>query len=42
MHHVDVSSWPSCSYIVSLSSRRSLTNGEQDDPSNQSIKTFCK
>ena len=41
-HHVDVSTWPSCSYIVSLSSRRALTNGEQDDPSNQSIRTFCK
>ncbi len=41
-HHVNVSSWPSCSYLVALSSRRALTNGEQDDPSNQAIKTFCK
>jgi len=41
-HHLDVSSWPSCSYTVRLSSRRSLTNGESDDPSNEARRTFCK
>lgn len=34
--------WPSCSYTVSLTTRRRLTDGETDDGANTSSKTFCK
>ena len=34
--------WPSCSYLVSLSTRRRLTTGLSDDPSKTTgLKTFC-
>lgn len=34
--------WPSCSYLVTLSTRRRLTTGLNDDPSKTSgLKTFC-
>ena len=39
---LNVSAWPSCSYIVSLSSRRSLTDGEIDDSGKTKVLTFCK
>jgi hypothetical protein len=41
-HHIDISSWPSCSYKVWLTTRRSLTNGEGDDDANSTLITFCK
>lgn len=41
-HHVDISAWPSCSYQLRLHSRRSLTNGEVDDDSDNTLITFCK
>ena len=37
----NISTWPTCSYLVSLTTRRSLTNGLIDDYDKQSIKTFC-
>ena len=40
-HHIDISLWPSCSYTVGLTTRRSLTDGEIDDPSNPNTLTFC-
>jgi hypothetical protein len=39
---INVSGWPPCSYTVSLSSRRALTDGETNDPANQTSRTFCK
>ncbi len=34
--------WPSCSYLVSLSTRRRLTDGLNDDPSKTiALTTFC-
>ncbi len=36
-----ISTWPSCSYLVTLNTRRSLTSGLIDDSGKQSIKTFC-
>ncbi|MFN0106711.1 MAG: hypothetical protein ACKV2U_32030 [Bryobacteraceae bacterium] len=40
--HVDVSLWPSCSYVVTLSTRRKLTDGEIDDSTRTNMLTFCK
>lgn len=40
--HVDISTWPSCSYTVRLSTQRSLTDGENDDDANSVPVTFCK
>ncbi len=40
--HVDISTWPACSYLVALSTRRKLTDGETDDPGHTTYKTFCK
>jgi hypothetical protein len=40
--HLDVSTWPACSYLVSLTTRRSLTDGEIDDSGATTWLTFCK
>ncbi len=40
--YIDISTWQSCSYLVSLTSRRALTNGENDDDADTSHVTFCK
>ncbi|MEQ8354771.1 MAG: hypothetical protein RH942_04475 [Kiloniellaceae bacterium] len=40
-HHEDISAWPSCSYTVSLTTRRALTNGISDDDADPVTKTFC-
>jgi hypothetical protein len=40
-HHVDISTLPTCSYTVTLSTRRSLTTGLTDDDLTQTSKTFC-
>ena len=40
--YIDISSWPSCSYLVTLTSRRALTDGEIDDDGDTSYVTFCK
>ncbi len=40
--HHNITTWPSCSYQVWLTSRRALTNGEWDDDGDSSLKTFCK
>lgn len=40
--YIDISTWPSCSYLVGLTSRRALTNGENDDDADTSHVTFCK
>ena len=37
----DITLWPTCSYLISLTTRRSLTTGLTDDPDKPSIKTFC-
>lgn len=41
-HFVDVSAWPACAYVVSLTTRRRLTDGENDDSSRTVQKVFCK
>jgi hypothetical protein len=41
-HHLNVAGWASCSYVVSLSTRRALTDGEIDDPGRTTSLTFCK
>jgi hypothetical protein len=41
-HHLNIAAWPSCSYMVSLSTRRSLTDGESDDSTKTTSLTFCK
>jgi hypothetical protein len=41
-HHLDISTWPACSYIVSLTTRRKLTDGENDDAGHTNPLTFCK
>jgi hypothetical protein len=41
VHHENIGTWPTCSYMVTLSTRRRLTNGLQDDPSKDNNKTFC-
>jgi hypothetical protein len=40
--HVNISGWPSCSYQVRVHTRRALTDGEDDDGWNSSLRTFCK
>ncbi len=37
----NITSWPQCSYLVRLNTRRSLTDGLNDDPSKSNFKTFC-
>ncbi len=38
----DISTWPMCSYLIRLFTRRSLTTGlEDDDLDDLSFKTFC-
>ena len=38
----DISTWPMCSYLIRLFTRRSLTTGlEDDDLDNIAAKTFC-
>jgi len=40
---VDISTWPSCSYLVWLTTRRALTNGETDDSGRDKPPiSFCK
>jgi hypothetical protein len=41
-HHVDITTWLACSYLVGLTTRKSLTDGENDDPDASSWVTFCK
>ena len=41
-HSENISAWASCSYRVNLTSRRRLTDGENDDAHNTSLVTFCK
>jgi hypothetical protein len=40
--HVNISTWPACSYSVSLTTRRMLTDGEDEDSGRASLITFCK
>jgi hypothetical protein len=40
--HHNITTWPSCSYKVWLTTRRALTNGEWDDDADSSLVTFCK
>jgi hypothetical protein len=40
--HLNISTWPACSYTVSLSTRRMLTDGENDDSGHTNSVTFCK
>ena len=40
--HQNISAWPACSYVLSLTTRRSLTDGETDDSGHTNILTFCK
>jgi hypothetical protein len=35
------STWPNCSYVVSISTRRQLTDGDEEDEGASSQKTFC-
>jgi hypothetical protein len=39
---VNVTTWPSCSYVVRLYARRALTTGEVDDDQDFTQITFCK
>lgn len=39
--HLDISTWPMCSYTVNLNKRRALTTGLIDDDTNTIPKTFC-
>jgi hypothetical protein len=40
--HLDISSWPSCSYLVELTTQRKLTNGFSNDPARElAAFTFC-
>jgi hypothetical protein len=41
-HHEDIAAWPSCSYTVTLHTRRRLTDGINDDPTKDNSRTFCK
>jgi hypothetical protein len=41
-HHENIASWPSCSYTVSLTTRRALTTGIVDDSDKTTSVTFCK
>lgn len=40
-HHEDISSWPTCSYTVILTTRRALTTGLIDDDGDEVRRTFC-
>ena len=40
-HHVDISTWPTCSYIVKLYFQRAMTTGLVDDDEDYVYKTFC-
>lgn len=40
-HHEDISGWPTCSYTITLTTRRRLTNGLNDDTDWLISKTFC-
>jgi hypothetical protein len=40
--HHDITSWKSCSYTVSLTTRRALTTGVFEDPGRTVSRTFCK
>jgi hypothetical protein len=37
----DISTWPTCSYLIRLHTRRSLTTGLIDDVDKWNFKTFC-
>jgi hypothetical protein len=39
---IDITAWPRCSYRVTLSTRRKLTDGEIDDTGHTNELTFCK
>lgn len=39
---LDITAWPACSYTVRLSSRRALTDGENNDDWDTLPVTFCK
>jgi hypothetical protein len=39
--NINTTTWPGCSYLVSLSTTRSLTDGEQDDLGRTNQLTFC-
>ena len=41
-HHENITAWPSCSYIVWLHTRRSLTTGLVDDTTQSIPLSFCK
>lgn len=38
----DISAWPACSYVLSLTTKRKLTDGETDDSGHTNPLTFCK
>jgi len=40
-HHENISTWPTCSYTVHLTTRRRLTDGLGDDSGRTLTKTFC-
>jgi hypothetical protein len=40
--HIDITTWPACSYTLSLTTRRMLTDGEDEDPGHPNPITFCK
>lgn len=39
---LDTSAWPRCSYTVTLTTQRKLTDGENEDPALPNSLTFCK
>ena len=41
-HFVNVAGWPSCAYVVSLTTRRKVTDGEIDDSGRTVQQVFCK
>jgi hypothetical protein len=40
-HHQDISTWPTCSYTVTLFTQRRITDGLGDDPGTPQSMTFC-
>jgi hypothetical protein len=40
-HHQDISTWPTCSYTVTLFSQKRITDGLSDDPGSPQSMTFC-
>jgi hypothetical protein len=40
--HIGISGWLACSYLVSLTTQRKLTDGEDDDSGHTNLLTFCK